>query len=62
MTILTDVLSWDPATIVADLREFTTVDKHVQISQASGHLETCFPMFSSFFWITDVSHECIWSS
>ena len=63
MTILTDVLSWDPATIVTDLPEFTTVDEHTRLnvrlivsrwfgitkhmSLASEHLQICLPVFMS---------------
>ena len=71
MTILTDDVSWDPATIVADLLEFTTVDEHTRLN-VKQMFWRCFEiteihftgfrtsrdMFSSVY----VSHECIWSS
>ena len=38
MTILTDDVSWDPATIVADLLEFTTVDEHTRLIECKANV------------------------
>ena len=36
-TILTDDLSWDPATVVTDLLDVTTVDKHTRLNQRKAN-------------------------